>query len=136
MVETEILTGQHKTNIDEKIRDDHKWYLRGRRWWSFAHHLTLYGSAIASAASAIILQLQALDGVYQKDLASILAGLAALLIALNTAGRFGRKWQTNRLSASRIAELQTDLMIRDLTTADVEKLKRINSEHDEKIASE
>jgi hypothetical protein len=85
-METKVLTGEQSKQFDEKIREDFNWYLGGRRRRSFAHHSTLFGSAISSAAAAVIPQLQGFDGVHQKDVASILAGLAALLIALNTAG--------------------------------------------------
>jgi hypothetical protein len=133
-VEGKGLTNQQAERFAATIQERINWYLRGRRLWSFAHYSTLFVAGISSAVAAIIPQLQGFNDVYQKDLASILAGLAALLIALNTTGGFGRKWQANRSSSSKISRLQNELIARDPTTADIDRLNQIEDEHSGAIA--
>src|SRR5262245_35406055 len=68
--------------------------------WDYLYHGSLYGSALLSALAALILQLrfnkQSRLGKQQKNIATVLASLAALLITFNTAGNFNRKWLNHR----------------------------------------
>jgi hypothetical protein len=123
------LTCEQKKRFEAQLRERGNWYLRGRRQWSFAYHFTIFASATLSAVAAVMLQLQKLDIPFREDLASILAGLAAVLIAVNTAGGFSRKWQANRRSRDKIETLQNELIARDPTPEDIERLNKLIVEH-------
>ncbi|TQM26474.1 hypothetical protein FB390_6671 [Nocardia bhagyanarayanae] len=58
-----------------------------------AHHVSLIGAAVLSAAAALAIQI---PDPPQADLAAICATVAALLSTLNIVGGFETKWQANR----------------------------------------
>ena len=87
------------------------------------------------AAAAIDIQLQGIDPVYQKNMASILAGLATFVLTLDTAGSFGKRWRVCRLSESKTKELTYNLFEHEPTSADVQKLIQIEREHSDAITS-
>ena len=129
-----VLTPEQKQKFEARMSERKQWYSKGRRQWSFVHHLTLYASVIFSAAAAVIPQLKGFTGDdFQKNLTSILAGLAALLISLGTAGNFGRKWRVNRISNNKVEQLIGELIAREPTRADIDRLNQIEVEHDEGI---
>ena len=86
--------------------------------WSFVHHGTLFGSAIASGAAAVIVQLETIPvqiGLSQTDVATILAALAAGLATIAAVGRFEQKWQANRDTRVKLQELLDKLDYPDTT---------------------
>lgn len=126
-----VLTSEGKQKFEARLNERSEWFGKGRRQWSFAHHSTLYISIISSAAAAIIPQLQGFSNeALQKNLTSILAGLAALLISLGTSGGFGRKWRANRISKGKTEQLKGELIAREPTSADLDRLNQIELDHD------
>lgn len=101
-----------------------------------AYSSTLLVSIVASAAAAVIPRLQGFsDPIYPKNLTSILAGLAAVLISLSTAGGFGKRWRACRLSRSKVRELKNEHIGRDATRGDIDRLNQIDEEHNAAITS-
>ena len=132
-----VLTPEQTQKFESRLNERSEWYGKGRRQWSFAHHSTLYISVISSAAAAIIPQLQGFTNeALQKNLTSILAGLAAVLISLGTAGNFGRKWRANRISKGKAEQLEGELIGRAPTSADINRLGQIELDHDKALLGE
>lgn len=79
--------------------------------WSFAYFGCTFGSAVLGAFAGVILKLDALAArdVLRKDLASIFAAVAALLITLSTTGDFEQKWRANRIAASQMENIAYEL---------------------------
>lgn len=130
-----VLTSEQKERFETKLNQLSEWYGKGRRQWSFAHHSALYISAISSAAAAVIPQLQGFTNqALQKNLTSILASLATVLISLGTAGGFARKWRANRVNKSKVEQLKGELIAREPTRADIDRLTQIEIDHDREVA--
>jgi hypothetical protein len=118
-VKIRILTledGMASQQATHRIRKDVKKKFRhfniGAKLWSLAHHGVLFGSAIASASAAVIVQLQDLPirvALSPTDLSTLLAALAALLATTAAVGGFERKWRANRVSRTRMELLQERL---------------------------
>ena len=86
-----------------------RWYDRGSRLWSTAHHGSLFLAAVLSAASALTLKLDTLARWPERtDLAATLSALAALLGTLAAGGGFQRKWQANRQARGKLDQLIID----------------------------
>lgn len=80
--------------------------------WSAAYFGCLFGSALLSAMSALLLKLELLGDrpKLRNDLAASLATVAALLVTLSTTGDFQRKWNANRMAAAAMENLAYDLV--------------------------
>ena len=113
----------------------YKWYNWGCHFWSSLHHGSLYGAAVFSAASALVLKLDSLkDLSTRSDVGAALATVAALTATLAAAGGFRRKWQSNRISRGLISELRIDLTDPTSNSTEIRKsLKRIIDQHDRAI---
>jgi len=135
MEETEPkeLSRDQLSRFETRLKECKGFYSKGRRMWSFVHHSALFISIISSAAAAIIPQLKGFDPDSQKNLASILAALAALLLALSAAGGFERKWRANRIANGDVRRLETRLIARTPTTIDLDELNRIEETQDKEI---
>jgi len=55
-----IVTPEEKTQLKVQLDEKYAWYNKGSRWWSSAHHSSLYPAAGFSAASALMLKLDSL----------------------------------------------------------------------------
>lgn len=119
--------------FEARLKECKGFYGKGRRLWSFVHHSALFISIISSAAAAIIPQLKGFDEDSQKNIASILAALSALLLALSAAGGFERKWRANRIANGDVRRLETRLIARAPTTIDLDELNRIEETQDKEI---
>src|SRR5262249_34271968 len=82
------------------------WFQKGQKNWSAAHHTAVFGSIVCSILAGAVLQVPTAD---LKGWSVVLTTLAAALTSLATAGSFQRKWQSNRLSRSRVDCLLIDL---------------------------
>jgi hypothetical protein len=134
VMETDTLDADQKTKFETKLTELRQWCWRGRKLWSAAYHTSQFASIALSTLAAVIPQLQGLrDPALQKNLASILAGMAALLLAISNTGAFGRKWQANRMSYSKLERLRNELIVRDATKSDVNRLNQIEEDHDKAI---
>jgi hypothetical protein len=116
-------------------------YMWSRRYWSFLHNSTTFLSIILSSAAAVISQLDIGPEdigtgreALQKNLTTITAAMAALLLGLNSAGRFQAKWQRARISNSEIERLEVEVSETTLSRAHSAKLKQIIESHDSGIA--
>jgi hypothetical protein len=92
--------------------------------WSFAYWGSVFGAAILSALAGILLKLDALKdkkvlSLSQTDISALLAGFAALLITISSAGDFSGKWKANRTAKFRTEQLKNELDSPKLTNEDV-----------------
>ena len=85
------------------------------RFWSFAHHGTLFSAAILSAAAALVLQLKSLpfSDSSRSDWATILAAVASLVSVISVTGAFAAKWCVNRITRMTLESLRLDMMASD-----------------------
>jgi len=93
--------------LGQIILDNYKEYRANARNWSAAYFGTLFFSAVCAALAGLVIKLEFFlknDGL-KKDLAAVLAMLAALLITLSTIGGFHQRWWANRLAAAKIEKL-------------------------------
>ena len=79
-----------------------KYHTLGRRMWTLAYHVAVYGAAVLSAAAAVILVPDSW-ATWAKDPAVVLAAVAALLSTVSGLGGFERKWRAN---ANTVVELE------------------------------
>jgi hypothetical protein len=111
----------------------HDWFMRGQKNWSIAYHSTIFGSIICSVVAGGLLQINDLD----PGFASVLTSIAAALTSLAAAGRFERKWRSNRLSRSRVDGLLIDIEGDAPNVAELaNQLKDIIAKHDQEIVKE
>ncbi|MGK3191555.1 hypothetical protein [Enterobacter soli] len=109
-------------------------FRRGQMFWSFSHHLSIFGSIICSVTSGVLLQINTQE---YSVLASVLTTIAAALTAIATVGGFERKWRSNRLSRSKIDCLLIDIEVSNMADKSLyEKLKKIIGDHDQEIVQE
>lgn len=90
-----------------------------RKAWGtmIGYFVCVIGSAVFSAVAALLLQLGSTQNSPRaRDIASILAALAAILITLNTLVAFNEKWRADRLAASEINSLLNRLKGGDLAS--------------------
>jgi hypothetical protein len=107
--------------LSKDVKQKCKRFNRGAKMWSLAHHGVLFGSAIASASAAVIVQLQDVPirvPLSPTDLSTLLAALAALLATTAAVGGFERKWRANRVSRTRMELLRERL---EANVIDIEK---------------
>lgn len=93
--------------IGSIILDDYNEYRRDARNWSAVTFGSLFLSAALSACAGVILKLEFFlrNEPFKKDLAAVMAMLAALLITLSTVGDFHQRWTSNRLAAAKMERL-------------------------------
>lgn len=124
----------NKTHFKAELEKWHTTFCRGQRFWSIMYHSTLFGSLLCSVGAGAALQF---DLPQEKAIASVLASIAAALTGLAAAGRFDRKWRSNRLSRSRLDCLLLDLELDDTNIPNLaNKLKNIISTHDQEIVKD
>jgi hypothetical protein len=104
-MEETTLTPEQKEMFVAQLKRQNTWFGRGRRLFNWAHHSSLVVSIVSSAAAAVVPQLQGLDSASQKNLASVLAAIGALVLTLDTTAGFGKRWRVCRLSESKTKEL-------------------------------
>lgn len=76
-------------------------------YWSFT-----FCAAIFSALAGLLLKFESIiknEGL-RKDTAALLSVSAALLITISTSGDFQRKWQANRVAASKLERAAYELL--------------------------
>ncbi len=113
-------------SLESEIHRWHKRWSLGQKLWSFVHHGTLIGAAVASVVVAFSLQFDGniILGVAKNNLSTGFALVAATFSGIAAVGGFERKWKANRLSLSKLDQLRlkslkeganTDELIDDLT---------------------
>jgi len=117
-------------------------YRNNTRWWSLAYFTFVFLSAALSALAGVILKLEYFvknEGL-RKDVAALLAVIAAILIAITTNGDFQRKWQANRIAASGIENLAYDLLKKPFTDEDktriVNKIQELSLKRNQEIVGD
>ena len=121
------MNNQENKALKERVAKDLSDATLWTKLWSFVHHAFLFGGAVLSAAAAILLQLNisATENLI-TNLATLLAGAAALTITITGSGGFERKWRTNRLIKVRLMQLEIDLLNPEVEEANVRQdLKNI-----------
>jgi hypothetical protein len=111
---------QEKQNFQEHLSTN----LSDAKFWtklfSVVHHTFLFGGALLSAAAAAVLQFGDLQlSISATNLATVLAGAAAVTTAIAGSGGFERKWRTHRLIKVRLQQLEVDLMNPEVEGANI-----------------
>lgn len=117
------------SELMETVRAKYAEYASYSTRWSAGYWGFVFGAAILSALSGILLKLDALEkqtilALSQTDIAALLAGTAALLITISSAGDFSGKWKANRTAKNRTEQLLNDLRIPEITSKEV--IARLN----------
>ena len=111
---------QGKQDFQRRVSKDLSDATLWTKLWSAVHHSFLFGGAALSAVAAIVLQLDLpTSGISTTNLATLIAGAAALTSTIAGTGGFARKWRTNRLIKVRLIQLEIDLMNPDVDSANV-----------------
>jgi hypothetical protein len=113
--------------VKGKIEDDYKEFRTAARNWSGVYHTFQFGSAVLSAAGALVLKTEFIaTEASRNDCAAVLATFAALSITLLTTGRFKDKWEANRVAAFAVRDLAYEIEKDDANCDNVlTSLKRI-----------
>lgn len=123
-----------KAKLTQEAIKWRRWFQRGQKLWSFAHHSTLFGSILCSVVAGAFLQM---DPKVHDDIAAVLTTFAAALTGLAASGGFERKWRSNRLSRYRVDCLLIDIEAESPNILDLSgQLKDIISKHDQEIVKE
>jgi hypothetical protein len=83
--------------------------------WSGVYWGFTFTAAALSALAALVLKLETIiknEGA-KKDLAAMLAVVAALLMTISTSGDFQRKWQANRVAAAELESTGYEFLEKD-----------------------
>lgn len=101
--------------IGQIILDSYSEYRDNARNWSAAAFGSLFLSAAFAAFAGLVIKLEFLlkNESFKKDLAAVLAMLAALLITLSTVGGFHQRWLVNRLAAAKMERLAYAFIMAD-----------------------
>lgn len=123
------------TNVSEiraRVAEELKKRSRSTKFWSTVYHGSLFGSALMSFCAAVILQAGIVpEEKLAKELATVATLASGLCTTIMGAGRFQEKWQTSRLTRSRLEIESLNLMASDPDpNAILEELKRIRRDHD------
>jgi len=138
----ELLAGlpPDEQRIGRIIRDSYVEYRNNARNWSAVYFGGLFFSAVCAALAGVIVKLEFLleDEKLKRDLAALLAMVAALLITLSTVGGFHQRWLANRLAAAKMERLGYAFMTADRKNnlaAFSAKIQAISFERNEDIVS-
>jgi len=126
--------------LGQIILENHKEYRANARNWSAVYFGCLFFSAVCAALAGLVIKLEFFlknEGL-KKDLAAVLAMLAALLITLSTVGGFHQRWWANRLAATKIEKLAYAFLApdrKDSLAAFSLQVQQISYERNEEIVS-
>ena len=103
--------------IGQIILDSYQEYRTIAVRWSAVYFGCVFFSAACAALAGVVIKLEFLlkNEAFKKDLAAVLAMLAALLVTLSTAGGFHQKWWANRLAAAKMERLGYAFITADWT---------------------
>jgi hypothetical protein len=101
--------------LGQIILENYIEYRANARNWSAAYFGCLFLSAACASLAGLVIKLEFFlkNEALKKDLAAVLAMLAALLITLSTVGGFHQRWWANRLAAAKIERLAYAFMAPD-----------------------
>ena len=102
--------GPSNEAVKAKIEQDYHEFRAAARNWSGVYHAFQFGSALLSAAGALVLKTGFVEGISARnDWGAALAAAAALSITLLTTGRFKEKWEANRVAAFAVRDLDYEI---------------------------
>ena len=114
------MDNQEQHDLKERVARDLSDATLWTKLWSAVHHSFLFGGAVLSAVAAIVLQLELpISEISATNLATLIAGAAALTSTIAASGGFARKWRTNRLIKVRLLQLEIDLINPEVESANV-----------------
>ncbi|MBO8093180.1 MAG: DUF4231 domain-containing protein [Prosthecochloris sp.] len=96
-----------KALVANAILDNYHETRKNAARWSGIYWGFTFAAGIFSALAGLILKFEFFmkNDALKKDIASVLAVTAALLVTLSTSGDFQRKWQANRTAAAELEQL-------------------------------
>jgi hypothetical protein len=106
--------------VRENIDVDYIEFRKAAKNWSFVYHVFQFGSAVLTAASALVLKTGLFAEVATRnDVGAALAAIATLTLTLLTTGRFKEKWEANRIAAFAVRDLRYEIEKVNVKTDDV-----------------
>jgi len=121
-----ITTSEQVSKVEVRLNRYFTDYKNAQWRYSWAYHICIYGAAILSALSALLSKIHikafGLKEPARRDNATAsLAAIAALLIAISTAGKLQDSWQTNKTKRYAVESLLNQLATdQNLTSEDLE----------------
>jgi hypothetical protein len=100
--------------VEETLKEYFTDYRNAQWSYSWAYHICIYGAAILSALSALLSKVHVnafglKEPTRRDNLTASFAAIAALLIAISTAGKLQDSWQTNRTKRYAVESLLNQL---------------------------
>jgi hypothetical protein len=126
--------------VGQIILDSYSEYRADARNWSAVYFGCLFFSAACAALAGVVIKLEFFlkNEGFKKDLAAVLAMMAALLVTLSTAGGFHQHWWANRMAAAKMEKLAYAFMTADRKgslDAFSSQIQAISYERNEEIGS-
>jgi hypothetical protein len=87
--------------LEKELKKHYGWYDHGTRAWSTAHHATLFLVPILTIAATVLLKAHWAS----EEVQIVLTTAATVLASIAASQGFAKKWQTNRISRSRLDQL-------------------------------
>lgn len=121
-----LASAEQVNRVEARLNQYFKDYRNAQWSYSWAYHICIYGAAILSALSALLskVHLNAFgltDSTRRDNWTASLAAIAAVLIAVSTAGKLQDSWQTNRTKRYAVESLLNQLATdQNLTSGDLE----------------
>jgi len=112
--------------VEERLREYFTDYRNAQWRYSWAYHICIYGAAVLSALSALLSKVHVrafglTEPSRRDNWTASLAAIAAVLIAISTAGKLQDSWQTNRTKRYAVESLLNQLATdQNLTSDDLE----------------
>jgi hypothetical protein len=123
-------------NLEERISQN----ISDVKFWAkllnYVHYTLLFGAAILNTIAAVVLQFKATGSeALQRNSASILSAIAALMGVIAASGGYERKWRAFRWTLHRLRELELDLTPENIDSEQIkERYKTIWRDHEMEIA--
>ncbi len=124
------MTNPDRDTLEKELKKHYDWYHTGTLMWSTAHHTTLFLVPILTAAATVLLKAKWASVEFQLFLTTA----ATVLASIAASQGFARKWQTNRLSRSRLDQLYVEMTDPNFDRKSVRtKLLEVIRQHDEGV---
>jgi uncharacterized membrane protein YccC len=123
--------------LRETLQKRIKKFRSSKHRWCKLYYVSLYGSVVAAASSALILKLEAFTGVWKQDLAATLATFGAIMGSVMAAGRFEQRWRAARRAECEARLLEHEFDHEGLATEELSrKLRDVIQRYDAEMIDE
>jgi hypothetical protein len=121
-----LASSEQVSRVEARMNDYFQDYKTYQWTYSWAYHICIYGAAILSALAALLTKVHIKafglqDPTRRDNSTASLAAIAALLVAVSTAGKLQESWQTNKTKRYAVESLLNQLTTdQNLTSDDLE----------------